>query len=150
MNAFHGNLISGGPISEQREWLRTMTSRSRASFSCSQRKTMEKDTREAIRSVARARTSFAEFCWWPWCCGASPHRVREKFDFPAGSVSGEGAGPVAWHTSRPNAMRLVMADPEWHWADPIILKLPASKWVNVCQLGSSRPSVQMKWSTMVW
>ena len=43
--------ISGGPISEQREWLRTMTSRSRASFSCSQRKTMEKDTREAIRSV---------------------------------------------------------------------------------------------------
>ena len=51
MNAFHGNQISGGPISEQREWLRTMTSRSRASFSCSQRKTMEKDTREAIRSV---------------------------------------------------------------------------------------------------
>jgi hypothetical protein len=50
---------------------------------------------------------------------ASPHRVREKFDFPAGSVSGEGAGPVARHTSRPNAMRLVMADPEWHWADPI-------------------------------
>ena len=51
MNVFHGNQISGGPISEQREWLRTMTSRSRSSFSCSQRKTMEKDTREAIRSV---------------------------------------------------------------------------------------------------
>ena len=51
MNAFHGNQISGGPISEQREWLGTMTSRSSASFSCCQRKTMEKDTREAIRSV---------------------------------------------------------------------------------------------------
>ena len=51
MNAFHGNQISGGPISEQRERLGTMTSRSRASFSCSQRKTIEKDTREAIRSV---------------------------------------------------------------------------------------------------
>ena len=54
MNAFPGSQISGGPISEQREWLRTMTSRSHASFSGSQRKTrktMEKDTREAIRSV---------------------------------------------------------------------------------------------------
>ena len=51
VNAFHGNQISGGPISEQREWLRTMTSRLRASFSCSQRKTMEKATREAIRSA---------------------------------------------------------------------------------------------------
>ena len=133
MNAFHGNQISGGPFSDQREWLRTMTSRSRTSFSCSQRKTMEKDTGEAIRSVVgslpkidqlkpKARTSFAEFCWWPCCCGAYPHWVREKLDFPAGSVCGEGAGPVAWYTLRPNATRLVMADPEWHWADPIILR----------------------------
>ena len=51
MNAFHVNQISGGPISEQREWLRTIKSRSHASFSSSQRKTIEKDTREAIRSV---------------------------------------------------------------------------------------------------
>ena len=51
MNAFHGNQIFGGPISKQREWRRTMTSRLRASFSCSQRKTMEKDAREATRSV---------------------------------------------------------------------------------------------------
>ena len=54
MHGFLGSQIFGGSISEQREWLRTMTSRSRASFSCSQRKswkTMEKDTREAIRSV---------------------------------------------------------------------------------------------------
>ena len=54
MHGFLGSQISGGPISKQRKWLRTMTSRSRASFSCSQRKTrktMEKDTREAIRSV---------------------------------------------------------------------------------------------------
>ena len=83
MHGFLGSQILGGPISEQREWLRTITSRLRASFSCSQRKTrktMEKDTREAIRSVVGS---------------GSPHRVREKFDFPAGSVSGVGAGPVA-------------------------------------------------------
>ena len=33
-----------------------------------------------MRAKAGARTSFAEFCWWP-CCG--PPGVREQFDFPA-------------------------------------------------------------------
>ena len=41
---------------------------------------------------ARAITIFAEFCWWPWCCGPHYHRVREKLDFPARSVRGEAAG----------------------------------------------------------
>ena len=51
MNAFLGSPIFGGPISEQRAENDDV---SHASFSCSQRKnrkTMEKDTREAIRSV---------------------------------------------------------------------------------------------------
>ena len=50
-------------------------------------------------------------------------------------------------------LRLVMADPEWHWADPIVLNFnrhpPPSEW-TFANYSSSRPSVQMKWSTMVW
>ena len=66
---------------------------------------MEKDTREAIRSVVGSLPNIdqlkpeQEQALLSFVGGhdvvALPHRVREKFDFPAGSVSGEGAGPVA-------------------------------------------------------
>ena len=102
---------------------------------------MEKDTREAIRSVVGSMPKIEQL---------KPEQEQALQSFVGGhevvALLPTGFGkslifqlaplvvkePVPSHdiTSRPNAMRLVMADPEWHWADPIILKLlqtPASK-----------------------
>ena len=70
------------PISEQREWLRTITLTSCASLCCSSVMAAEKDASETMErshsvrcgntaeyqeTKSGARTSVAEFSWWQWC-----------------------------------------------------------------------------------